>query len=265
MPAGDRSLGNSKTAWRSRKNLIGIAAVGVLAVAYLWFVRIHTSPYAAASDASGYLNLARLLSHGELTQSVGRIDGLTPPQWDYYYQQPLGFTVDRQSGVMVPTYPVGLPLQLWVASLFVGLEYASMLLNVVFAAVSGFLMAALGRKLGLSWGWALGGAAVLWGCPLFVMQNLQPMSDVPAMMWCMAAVLFALQARERWPWGLAAGAGVAMAVLVRPSNMLLLLPVAVLLGVRWRAWLALAVGGLPGALFLAWFNRQLYVSRPGPS
>lgn len=258
MPSGKRGLAETKLTLRPRGRILGIAAVCAVALAYLWFIRIHTSPYAVASDASGYLNLARLLDHGELTPSVGHIEGLHPPDWDYYYQQPLGFTVDRQSGIMTPTYPVGLPLQLWLASRVVGLEYASMLLNVALAAASGWLMVGLGRALGLSWAWALAGAAVLWACPLFVLHNLQPMSDVPAMVWCMAAVLCALHSRERWGWGLAAGAGMAMAVLVRPSNLLLIVPLAAIFGLRWRTWAAFTAGGLPGALFLAWFNLQLY-------
>lgn len=258
MPPSERGCEKPNPPLPPRARLVGIVAVCAIAFAYLWFVRVHTSPYAVASDESGYLNLARLLRHGELTQPVGHIDGLAPPQWDYYFQQPLGFTVDRQSGIMTPTYPVGLPLHLWLASFFVGLEYASMLVNVLLAAASGLLIAILGRKLGLSWSWSLAGMAILWACPLFVLQNLQPMSDVPAMVWCMAALACALSARDRWPWGVAAGACVAMAILVRPSNLLVVVPLAIVLGLRWRAWAALMLGGLPGALFLAWFNHQLY-------
>lgn len=257
----DRVAAEARVEKRSRARVAAaVAIVCLLAVAYLVFIRRYTSPYAAGSDASGYLNVARLLAHGELTQPVGSIAGLSPPGWDYYFQQPLGFIVHGDRGIMIPTYPVGLPLHLWLASAFVGLAYASILVNVVLAAAAGALMAGFGRRLGLSWGWALAGAAILWACPLYVFMGLQPMSDVPAMVWCLATIWCAVNARDHSPWAFPAGAALAMAVLVRPSNLLLVVPVAVVLGLHWRRWALLVLGGAPGAAFLAWYNLQLYGS-----
>ena len=55
------------------------------------------------------------------------------------------------------------------------------------------------------------------------------MSDVCAMVWTLAALCAAMGSRRRWPWSFAAGVAVAIAVLVRPSNVFLLFPW------RWRS------------------------------
>jgi hypothetical protein len=46
--------------------------------------------------------------------------------------------------------------------------------------------------------------------------------------------------------------------LVRPTDALVIAPVALALGLNWRAWGALGVGGIPGALFLFWYNAKLF-------
>lgn len=234
--------------------------VALAALLYLWFVVAHCTYIAAGADSSGYLNAARLLRAGELVQPVPRLPGLEPPAWDYFYQQPLGYVVDSARGTMAPSYPLGLPLHLLVAAPFVGLDYASVPVNVTLAAAAALLMYALGRQFGLPRPWAVAGVALLWGCPLFLFYSLQPMSDMPATVWILAALAAAWRARDRWAWGFAAGLAVAVAVLVRPSNLLVLAPLAVALGLRFRAWAAVVLGGLPGAAFLAWVNFKLYGS-----
>lgn len=159
---------------------------------------------------------------------------------------------------MAPTYPVGYPLHLLLAVPFVGLDWAVVLVNVVAAGAAGVLMTALGRQFGLPWGWSLSGAAILWASPVVIYLELWAMSDVVSMVWCMTALWCMLQSLEHKSWALAAGAGLSIAVLVRPTNLLLLAPLAVGLGFRWRAWLALAAGCVPGAMFLTWYNGSLY-------
>lgn len=233
-------------------------AVVLLALGYLGLVATHCSPYAGGSDSSGYLNLARMLDRGELTTSVPRIDSLAPPAWSFHFQQPLGFLVDGSTGRMVPTYPPGFPLHLVVASWLVGLNHATILVNVVLVAAAIALMTALGRHFGLPWSWSLVATALLCASAMFLHMALQPMSDLPATVWVMAAIWFALRARTRWPWAVASGFAVAVAVLVRPTNLLVLFPVAIALGRRPGAWLGLITGGLPGALFLAAYNLELH-------
>ena len=237
-----------------------LVACGLISVVYLWSVAKFCSPLADGPDSSGYLNLARMLTRGESAVRVPRIEGLEPPAWDYFIQAPLGFDVDQSTGRLLPVYPVGFPLHLALAAQFVGFDQAAVLVNLLLAAAAGLLMIALGRRFGLPWNWSCAAAAFLWACPLFIFLVVQPMSDLPAMVWGMVAVWGALRARDSWPWALAAGFALALGVLVRPSNLLFALPVAVVLGARGKAWLALAAGGLPGAAFLAWFNLKYYAT-----
>ena len=233
----------------------GIALLGAL---YLGFIATHCSPYAGGADSSGYLNGARLLLEGRCALPIPEIAGLDAGNWDPLLQQPLGFVYRPERQLMMPTYPVGLSLHLAVASWLVSLDQAMIPVGLLCAAAAAFFTVALGRRLGLSQPWALAGGALLLMSPLFLLMVNQPMSDVPALVWVSAACYFGVRARERWVWALAAGGAVAMAVLVRPTNLLVMLPLAVALGLRWRAWLALAVAGAPGAVFLAWYNVQLY-------
>jgi hypothetical protein len=84
------------------------------------------------------------------------------------------------------------------------------------------------------------------------------MSDTPALVWTTAAVLLAWQRRRDARWALPAGAAVAFSVLVRPTNILVMAPVAVCLGLSLRRWAWLVAGGAPGAAFLLLYNRAAY-------
>jgi hypothetical protein len=116
----------------------------------------------------------------------------------------------------------------------------------------------LGRKFGLSPFAAAFGSGLLGASPLYLFSTLQAMSDVPAMVWCTLAIYLAWRSRSHLGWSFLAGAAVAVAVLIRPTNALIFLPVAVCLGLNWRRWLGLAVGGAPGVVFFALLNRSLY-------
>jgi hypothetical protein len=230
----------------------------VVCVSYILFIRGNCAFIAGGSDSSGYANIAHQLMNNQWERSVPKIQGLVPPAWDYSYQQPLGFTVDGKTGKMSPTYPVGLPLHLTLASLFVGLDHAAIVSAVSLALAAAVLMVLLARSLGLPLNWSLAGAAILWACPLFAFMVLQLMSDAAAMVWAMAAIYLALQARKHWRWAFLAGIAVSIAILVRPTNLLLIIPITFAVGFRYRAWFALILGGVPGALFLAYWNVRCY-------
>jgi len=61
-------------------------------------------------------------------------------------------------------------------------------------------------------------------------------------------------------WALTCGAAIGVAVLVRPSNCLIGLPVLVLLGKDWKRIGMVVLGGLPFALLLAIYQSKLYGS-----
>lgn len=225
----------------------------------LWVVRKYTSPYASNADASGYLNHARLLlagtNHLPLTPLAPREAG-----WQPAVQQPLGFVLAPGDAALVPSYPVGYPLLLILGAWAVGLDWATVAVNVVLAAGSGLLLFHLGRRWGLPTPWALAGVAVLWASPLFIYLSTQPMSDVAAMVAVMAAVAAAQRGRDTASLGWMAAAGVAtgIAVLIRPTNLLVAFPLAWLFRGSPRAWLAWIAGGVPAACFLMWHQAQLY-------
>ena len=243
------------------QTLVWLVIAALMASGGLWVVRKYTSPYASNADASGYINHARMLMRGEASLPV---EFLAPPgqDWRAINQQPHGFVISRDGTALVPTYPVGYPLHLVVGAWFVGIDWATVAVNVVMAGLAGALLWHLARRWGLSTPWALAAVAVLWTSPLFLHLSTQPMSDVSAMVWAMAALAAAHRGQDsgRLRWMAAAGLATGIAVLVRPTNALLAIPLIWMLRARPRAWLSWIAGGLPAAVFLAWHNYQCYGS-----
>jgi len=86
------------------------------------------------------------------------------------------------------------------------------------------------------------------------------MSDVPALVWATAAIYLAWTC-EKSAWRpLLAGVATAIAVLIRPSNVLCAFPIAICLAGHWRNFALWIVGGLPLALWQGWLNQTLYGS-----
>jgi len=236
-----------------------VAGVAALAVCYAWFLAVNGSSLASGSDESGYFNSARLLAAGTAGTPVPTIEGLSGHHWNPVLQQPLGFTLRKDTGQFIPTYPVGLPLHLLIAAQVVGWDRSAILVNVLGALASGLLLVLFGRRVcGLRWAWALASVAFLWMCPLFIFFSLQPMSDMPTTVWTLLAFYAADRSRERWSWAIVSGFAVGLSVLMRPTNALILLPLAVLLGGNWRLWIAMIAGGLPCALFQGGYNFWIY-------
>ena len=235
--------------------LLALATVGLAALA--WFLHGQTTVVAAGSDSSGYLNAARLLARGELS-TPQRLPPELGPDVPPFHFMPLGYGRGGHAGVIVPTYPLGLPLHFAAGGLALGWRLGPLWV-IVGGAVAGILLCYVcGREFGISPPLAFAGAATLALTPLFLFSSIQPLSDTLAMTWCVGAVWLALRARRgAAAWAVACGAALAGCVLVRPSNVLLLPCLVILLG-DWRRLLAAGLGGLPGALALAWCNQRLY-------
>ena len=174
--------------------------------------------------------------------------------------QPLGFVSDPNIPRLTPTYPTGLPLHLMVASWFVGWQFTATVVNIFAALGSGLILWGLARRLQLTAEWAAAALALLWLCPLTLFATLQPMSDLLALFWSLTALWSALRCREHWRWTLLAGLSASLAVLVRPTNALLVLPLALALGADLRRHLLLILSGLPGAVFFCYYNWRAYGS-----
>ena len=94
--------------------------------------------------------------------------------------------------------------------------------------------------------------------PTYLFSSLQPMGDVVATFWGMAALAAALAARRHFAWMMVAGLAFGLGVLVRPTNALLLPALLVSTPLTPRAYLLLGVGGAPMVASYLAFNQLSY-------
>jgi hypothetical protein len=219
-----------------------VAIVFAIVVAAVLIANRSESIFGA--DSSGYANLAWMLDRGETTGPLPVAS----------HDPPLGF-VPLPSGRMASFYPIGLPIHLALFARIGGWAHAPFLVSPLAGVALVMLTFWLGRRLHSELAGLV--AALLMGfCAVFVFQALQPMSDVLAAMWSVAAVVAAVEGRERPRFDLVAGFCFGVAVLVRPTSMLMVLPLAFV--VRQR--LSFLLGGIPAALILAWYNLDAFGS-----
>jgi len=242
----------------------GLAVVMLLLACYAAVLVRYVNACAGGSDSSGYLNNARLLATGRVQASVRALPGLPAGRAPGYLYMPLGFKPAFRGAGIVPTYATGLPLLVLAAAPLAGWRHACDAVMVAHALAGVLLTYALARAMRLPQRWAILGAAVLAVSPLYLEYALQAMSDLPALVWVTASVLAAWTSRETASrpasklWPLSAGFALALAVLIRPSNLLALAPLAIVLGGSPRRWAIFALGGLPGAIFLCLYNLAAY-------
>ncbi|HEU5080991.1 MAG TPA: hypothetical protein VFT72_17395 [Opitutaceae bacterium] len=228
------------------------------------FCFYHAARCATGSDATGYLNSAHLLEEGKTFFPLRVIEGLpigTDEVTSLTYM-PLGLkAVDDQR--LVPGYPVGLSL-LIAGTARIG-SWSTVLRDVaVLHLVAGLVVVYfLAREFKLSRPFSVLCAAIIGSSPLYLLMGLQPMSDVPALVWC-GATLLLVRIGQRNPHILVfAGFTFAFAVLIRPTNLLLAAPIAVMLFPSWRHALIFIAGGIPGAVFQLLYNLNTYGSPLG--
>ena len=233
-----------------------LAAV-LLAACYGGVIAYYASPDASGSDQSGYLNCARLVAEGRRFGAARTPPGLTG-EFSPWLVTPLGFAPAQPAGLLAPAYPVGFPLHLVAGSWVVGWAHTGILVQALAGAAFFLVIVLLGGEIGLPPGWSLATAIVLAVFPVSFHFFTWMMSDGLAATWCAAAVLCALLARRRDALAAAAGFAFGVAVLVRPSDALLLPALALAMPGRRRAWLLLVAGGIPTALLLAVWNVEVY-------
>ncbi|MCU1228231.1 MAG: hypothetical protein JWO97_1115 [Acidobacteria bacterium] len=229
-----------------------------LLAAYVALLLRNSCFFAAGPDSSGYLGEARMFAAGHL-----RVD-VTPPrtlQLDRSFTgvfTPLGFDPYRNTSEMVPTYPPGLPLHFAIAGMVGGWKYAPYLVITLAAILALLLMYGIARELELPTPFAIASAALLAASPIFITFAMQPMSDLPATTWALAAIWFALRSRRVPALALAAGVAFAIGVWVRPTNILLGVALLFALPLRIRQLAFAALGALPFAIALAWLQSIQY-------
>lgn len=234
--------------------------LGLLALAgYGLFLQLNATVAAGGPDSSGYLNSARLLASGQRETRIRLPAGFATSNAIFRpHFQPAGFTAFAENDRLVPTYATGLPLHFVVAQEIFGAAGGVRVIETAAALLAIWLAYAVGRALGLDWPLAAAGAVILAACPVMLYTSIQPLSDTLATTWSLAAIWCGLRARARGSWAAACGAAYAVAVLVRPTNLVLLPALLVLLGPDWRRLGICALAGLPFAAWLATYNTALY-------
>ena len=217
---------------------------------------------AGGSDSYCYLSEARLWAQGwPVVQEplITQTDG-TLGRWTFI---PLGYKPGLITGTFVPICPIGYPVTM---ALFLRLFGSGAEMYVVPLAAAGlvFLTGWLGHRVGGEKAGVLS-SALLATSPIFVLQSVQPMSDIPAaFFWLLSATL--VMTRRTWA-GAAVVPIVALAVLTRPNLAPLGLPLAVfgllanrsgLTRYNWKMAAGVVAGLACGAAIAAYTNTVLY-------
>ncbi len=241
----------SSPAWR------GLPWIALVIYA-LFFFR-HLDPVAGPNDSGGYLNSAKALASGHLAPAPRLLRGAVAGETDVTPYLATTFHA-QANGRVAPEYPVGLPLIFAAAGRVLGFEQGIPLVIVLQLVLGVIFTRLLARAVGLTGGWDWLAAGIIGLSPVYLHQGLQPQSDSPALVWCTAAVWLAWASRERLWLAVPAGLATGLAVLIRPSNVLILFPLFVALAGAWRQLALWMIAGLPAAAWLTWYNHSLYGS-----
>ena len=207
------------TAWLFfvRHRLAGVPArlfkaLPVLIVLWGGIAALVFGTYAAGgADSFGYISQAELIAHGRLTEPMP-----SDPAFDWpdvpATLTPLAFTRGPDPRVLVPVYPPGLPLLMaplaWIH------PSAVFLVVPLCAAFTLWGCVRFGTELEDTQAGTLG-ALLLSVSPTFLLQAMQPMSDVPVTAAWLAALLLAR--RPSLTGSALAGLAASLAIMIRPN------------------------------------------------
>jgi hypothetical protein len=235
-----------------------VVATALFVAGYCACLAVFGSGAAAGSDASGYLNEARLLASGTVRAAVRMVPGVPAGTLQPRELSPLGFKLGRERGTVVPTYPVGLPLHLVAAAWLGGWAAAGITVNTAAAAVALYLLYLLARRLGLPPAWSAACVVAFAVFPVTFRSYTWVFSDGLATTWCLATVYSALRAGEGRRWALLAGVSFGIAVLVRPTDALIIGAVLLALPRRWSVIATFLAGSAPAVVALGLLNRATF-------
>jgi len=228
-------------------------------IAYFWVVVRHAAYAVGGPDSSGYMNEARMFAAGQLKVPVTPLQTMKLPISFTHCFTPLGFLTSTK-GRMVPSYPPGLPVHFAIAGKLFGWTRAPYVLVALLATLSLVVMFGIARELGLSRIWSYVAAMILASVPIVLSSAVQPMSDDVAMFWALVAMYCALRSQRNASFAIFAGIALGVGVWVRPTNLLLALPMALAMRFRWPLLWRTAVGALPIGLALAWYQKVQFGS-----
>jgi hypothetical protein len=195
--------------WLTRVALL--AAINGSALTWLRFLLTTIG----GADSYGYVSAGELLARGSLVAGAPVADWLSAVN-RLAIASPLGWTPAADGSGIAPAYPIGVPAVMAIFTL-IGGPPAVFLVAPATAAITLLLVHRLTRQWYDAETALLATALVAWN-PLFITYAKQPMSDVPATMWIVLALMLAIRtsARSAFGAGLAAGA----AVIARPALVL---------------------------------------------
>jgi hypothetical protein len=238
------------------------AAIAMSITAATLLVGIGKGAFVAAgADPYGYVSQAQLWTAGNPIQPVPQFVMDAPWRDVEWAFSPLGYRPGVSRGTIVPTYSIGLPLQMAGLSRIAGAR-AVFLTVPLLGALSVWIAFAIARRAASPEIAVL--AALFAACnPVFLFQLVQPMSDVPVTAWWLAAVAFGFGGTLTS--ALAGGAAASLAILTRPNTAMVLLAVVYHVAASANSWRTRAAsasmflaGAVPGIAVTAWSNAVLY-------
>jgi hypothetical protein len=251
----DRRVTAGATSWEqlARWSPMMAAAVAIGSV----LVALHFGIFAAGgADAYGYVSEAYLWASGRLVAADPLAD-LEPLLGQA--TAPLGYRLANEPGFLAPIYPPGLPMLMAVAAIAAGPSAVYFVVPLL-AGLTVWLTYVVGRRVAEP-RTALLAATLLAFSPIFVLQSLEPMSDLPATAWWTIAWLFAIASSSWSP--LASGLAVSAALLTRP-NLVPLTIVLMSVVLRSRPYVQtlarFGLGVMPGCVAIVVLHRYLYGS-----
>jgi hypothetical protein len=198
-----------------------------------------------------------MLAAGETSRAIVPLQQLGLDESYARIFTPFGFE-PSSGGRMVPTYPAGTPGHLALAASIGGWSMAPFLVAPLAAMGCLVLIVLLARQLGVSRGLSYAAAVLLAAVPVFIAHAVQPVSDVLAVFWGLVAIWAGVRSASQTRFAVLAGLAFAAGVAVRPTNLLLAVPLLLAMRVRIRPVLIAAVSALPVVVTLLWYNEALY-------
>ena len=190
----------------------------ILAIAYLVSLNLHMTPFASATDASGYLNFAKQLAHGQVFLPARTLPGIPRPNSDAKLFEPMGWIVRSDTELMSPYYPPGAPLHFALGFWLAGEPAAVNFVNTLLTISTGLLLYLSCRYLNMEEIWSGTAVVSLYLCPLFIFGAIWPFSELAALTWALAALYAAMRVQDGWLWPLLCGGAYSIAVLVVPQT-----------------------------------------------
>ena len=218
---------------RSIGHAVSLGFLALLLAAGAVYAQHHVR-VAGGLDSYGYVTAASLLASGHLSEPQ-KLVSLLPFAGASTAAAPLGYVPGVDGKTSVPRFPLGFPAVM--APFTIAGPAGPFFVPLVMAFITIALAYLLGREPGFPVS-GLFAASLVAADPLVAAYAMQPMSDVPATCWQLAALWIRLERPAR---PIAAGACAGMALLTRPALLpAVLVLVVVTAGVPPRRCLALA-------------------------